>query len=117
MDSSALASSIAALRSSINALESRSDSLEAWLYLWVTLVVAGVVLEVGFVAWEYREDMVEFRRGIIHSPHKPSGRKLLIELLGACLVAIGVAGELAIDVMGGRVQTDLRAKNGDLGAC
>jgi hypothetical protein len=114
MDSSALASSIAALRSSIRALESRSDSLEDWLYLWVALVVIGVVLEVGFVLWEYHEDMEEFRRGIIHSPHRPTGRKLLVELLGACLVAIGVAGELAIDVMGGRLQTDLRTKNGDL---
>ncbi|MGB6944191.1 MAG: hypothetical protein WBE37_17455 [Bryobacteraceae bacterium] len=114
MDSSALASSILALRSSIKSLESCSNSLEWLLYVFVALVVIGVVLEVGFVVWEYREDMKEFRRGIIHSPHRPSGRKLLFELVGAGLVAIGVAGELAIDVKSGGIQTALRAKNGEL---
>jgi cell division septum initiation protein DivIVA len=114
MDSSALASSILALRSSIKSLESCSNSLESLLYIFVALVVIGVVLEVGFVVWEYREDMKEFRRGIIHSPHRPSGRKLLLELAGAGLVAIGVAGELAIDVKSGGIQTTLRAKNGEL---
>src|SRR5271157_2431110 len=98
MDSSALASSIAALRSSIRSLESRSDSLEAWLYFWVALVVLGVVLEVGFVLWEYKEERKEYHRGTIRSPQKPSGWKLLLELLGAVLVATGVAGEFAIDI-------------------
>ena len=114
MDSSALANSIAALRSSIKALESRSDSLEAWLYLWVALVVAGVVLEVGFVFWAYKEEREEYHRGTIRSPQKPRRGKLLFELLGAVLVAIGVAGELGVDVIAGRVHTDLRTNNGAL---
>jgi hypothetical protein len=114
MDSSSLASSILALRSSIKSLESRSNSLESLLYVFVALVVIGVVFEVGFVVWEYHADMKEFLRGIIHSPHRPSGRILLFELIGAGLVAIGVAGELAIDVRSGDIQTTLRAKNGEL---
>jgi hypothetical protein len=114
MDPSALASSIVALRSSIKGLESRSSSLEWLLYVFVALVVIGVVLEFGSVVWEYREELEDFQRGTIRSPQKPSNRKLWFELSGAVLVAIGVSGELAIDVKSGDIQTALRAKNGEL---
>ena len=114
MDASALSNSIAALRSSIRALESLSDSLEPWLYFWVTLVVIGVVLEVWFVLWAYREDFEAYHRGWIRSPQRPSRWKMFFELLGAGLVAIGVAGELGVDINAGRIQTDLRTKNGEL---
>jgi hypothetical protein len=114
MDASALSNSIAALRSSIKHLESCSNSLEGWLHFFVALVVIGVVLEVGFVFWEYREKLKEFRRGTIRSPQKPNGWILFFELLGATLVAIGVAGELGVDIKAGRIQTDLRTKNGEL---
>jgi hypothetical protein len=114
MDASALAKSIAALRSSIRALEGFSDSLEPWLYFWVTLVVFGVVFEVGFVLWEHREGIREHRRGTISSPQKPSGWRLLFELFGAVLVALGVAGELGVDIKSGRIQTSLRARSGEL---
>jgi hypothetical protein len=95
-------------------LESTSRSLELWLYLFVALVVIGVVLEVGFVLWEYRGALEEYQRGTIRSPHKPSGWRLCFELLGAALVAIGVAGELGVDIKSGTVQTGLRTKNGEL---
>jgi len=116
MDASALAKSAAALRNSIKALESRSDSLEFWLWIWVTFVVVGVVLEVGFVIWEYIDGRKKYRdqRDIIRSPEKPSGWKFTFEIIGAALVAIGVSGELYIDVASGEIQTDLRKKNGDL---
>src|ERR1700722_19248811 len=114
MDPSALSNSIAALRSSIKDLESRSSSLESLLYFFVALVVIGVVLEVGFVAWEYRGDLEEYHRGTIRSPQDPNKWKLFIELLGAVLVAIGVTGELGVDVKSGTIQTDLRTKNGEL---
>jgi hypothetical protein len=46
----------------------------------------------------------------------PRGNKWKIgfELLGASLVAIGVAGELGVDVKSGTIQTALRSKNGEL---
>src|ERR1017187_10380000 len=114
MDPSALSSSIATLRSSIKDLESSSSSLESLLYFFVALVVIGVVLEVGFVIWEYSEEREEYQRGTIRSPQKPSVWKLSFELLGALLVAIGVAGELGVDVKSGTIQTELRTKNGEL---
>ncbi len=114
MDPSALSNSIAALRSSIKSLESSSKSLESLLYFFVALVVIGVVLEVWFVIWEYRIEFKEFQRGTIRSPQKPSIRKLCFELLGAALVAIGVAGELGVDIKSGAIQTRLRTKNGEL---
>jgi hypothetical protein len=114
MDTSALLSAAAALRNSISTLESRAGSLESWLYFWVALVVIGVVLETGFVWWEYKEERKEFHRGTIRSPQRPSFWKLAFELIGAVLVAAGVAGELAIDVKAGSLQTELRNKNGEL---
>jgi hypothetical protein len=101
------------LRASIASLELHVDSLENWLHFWVALVVLGVVLEVIFVIWEYREDLAEFRHGPATS-RKPSPRKLVLELFGATLVALGVGGELGVDIKAGTARTDLRAKNGEL---
>jgi len=114
MDSSAISNSIAALRSSIKNLASSSDSLRPWLHFFVTLVAIGVVLEVVFVLWEYCERRNEYRRGTIRSPQKPSGWKLFFELFGVGLVAIGVAGELVVDIKSDAIQTNLREKNGEL---
>jgi hypothetical protein len=114
MDSLPITNSIAALRTSIRALESRADSLEIWLHIWVTFVAIGVIVEVAFVFWDYREDLEEYRRGTIRSPRRPSKWNLLLELLCAGLVAIGVAGELGVDIETGGIQTDLRTKNGEL---
>jgi hypothetical protein len=114
MDSAALLNSISALRNSISALNNRSDSLEVWLYFWVALVAIGVVMEVWFVIWEYREDLAGFRRGTIRSPDSPSVKKLLVHTFAAGLVAIGVSGEFVIDIKAGSIQTDLRTKNGEL---
>jgi hypothetical protein len=114
MDSSAISNSIAALRSSIKHLASCSDSLRPWLHFFVTLVVIGVVLEVVFVFWEYRAGCKEYRRGTIRSPQQPSAWKLFLELFGVGLVAIGVAGELGVDIKSDAIQTKLRGKNGEL---
>jgi hypothetical protein len=114
MDASALAISAEILRSSIRAIESRSSSLESWLYFWVSLVVIGVAIEIVLVMLEYREELEDFHRGTIHSPEKPKRLKFGFEFLAAALVVIGVSGELVIDVRAGRLQTELRTKNGEL---
>jgi hypothetical protein len=114
MESSALASSAAALRSSIKALEICARSLEFWLYAFVSLVAIGVVLEVFVILWDHHDDVEEYRRGTIRSPQKPNFRKLGLELIGAILVAIGVSGEFVVDIKSGAIQTSLRKANEEL---
>ena len=103
-----------ALERAIKALESRSDSLDSWLTFWVTIVVVGVAVEVVVVIKEYFHARSEYRRGSIRSPDKPSLWDLLLELVGAVLVAIGVAGELGIDFKSAVVRNALRDANGKL---
>jgi len=100
-----------ALKRLLDNLDISRSSLHGWLHFWTFLVVVGVALEVVFVVWEYAEDMHDFRRGIVHPPAKPSALLLVLGLLGAGLVAIGVAGELYIDVQAGRLETEIRKVN------
>jgi hypothetical protein len=107
-----------ALKILLDNLDKSQTSLHHWLHLWTFLVVVGVALEVVgvaleivFVIREYAEDLHDFRRGIVQPPEKPSRLLLVLGLLGAGLVAVGVAGELYIDVQAGKVETDLRNAN------
>jgi hypothetical protein len=100
-----------ALKTLLDNLDRSQSSLHHWLHFWTFLVVVGVVLEVVFVVWEYAEDLHDFRRGIVQPPEKPSLLLLVLGLLGAGLVAVGVAGELYIDVQAGKVETDIRNAN------
>ena len=85
-----------ALKVLISNLEGSRATLDSWLFVFTLLVVVGVVLEVVFVIWEYRDELHDWRRGIIHPPEKPSIALLVFGLFGAGLVAIGVTGELYI---------------------
>ena len=78
-------------------LEGSRSVLDGWLNLWTALVVIGVVAEIGFVIWEYTDDLRAWRSGAITSPARPRRVKFLLELVGASLVALGVAGELVVD--------------------
>jgi hypothetical protein len=64
-----------------------------------------------FVIWEYAEELHDFRCGEVHPPEKPSILLFVLGLLGAGLVALGVAGELYIDVQTGKVETKIRKAN------
>ncbi|HET8549995.1 MAG TPA: hypothetical protein VFL57_18420 [Bryobacteraceae bacterium] len=114
MDASALSRAAAALERDIRALENASDSLGNWLEFWIVLVVIGVSLEVIVVVMEYRHGLKDLRRGVIHSPEKPSSRMFLTGLLGAVFVTIGVSGELGIDFAATDVHTKLRDRNREL---
>jgi hypothetical protein len=105
---------LSALESAIKILERRSASLEPWLDICVACVVTGVALEVWFVIWEYKDGLRDFRRESIRSPDRPSTGKLIFELLGAVLVAIGVAGEFWVDWKAGNIRVELQAKNGEV---
>jgi len=100
-----------ALKILLDNLEMSRSSLHGWLLFWTFLVVLGVALELVFVVKEYIDQSHDFRRGIIHSPEKPSTMLFVSGLLGAGLVAIGVAGELYIDVQAGKVETEIRKAN------
>jgi hypothetical protein len=99
----------------LNALLQQSKDLEhwewvddAWLFGWSAMVVLGVALELGLIAWEYREDLHSFRRGTIRSPERPSKKKLIFELAACALVVGGVAGELLVTRSISEIGTKLR---------
>lgn len=99
---------VSALASKLNNLETSWGSLDAWLKFWIVLVVIGVSVELLVVVIEYRRDLREHRRGTIHSPEKPSTLFVILGLLGAGLVAIGVAGEFSVHVKAGKIESDMR---------
>jgi hypothetical protein len=97
-----------ALSNRLSELERWSSVFDSWLNRWTTMVVIGVVLEVAFVAWEYRMELGDFRRGTIRSPEKPKLLKYIIEFLGVGLVALGVTGELVVHTRSGKIDTEMR---------
>ena len=105
MDSSTLLKALLQQSAELEHWESVDD---AWLNRWTAAVVLGVALELGLIAWEYREDLRLFRRGTIHSPERPSLKKLLFELVACGLVVGGVAGELFVTRSVSEIGTNLR---------
>ena len=100
-----------ALRSALASLDDCGSSLHASLRHWTWLVVLGVVLEVVFVVWEYFEERHDFNRGIVHPPERPARLLFVLGLLGAALVASGVAGELFAESQIETVETCIRQGN------
>lgn len=92
----------------LKTLEASWASLDAWLRFWIFLVVLGVVVELIVILVEYFDELHEFRRGILKPPGRPSTWLLVFGLLGAGLVAIGVAGEFGIQIKAGKVETEMR---------
>ena len=103
-----------ALRIFVASLEASRSTLHWWLEFWTFLVVAGVALEVVFVVWEYVEELHDFNRGIIHPPERPGRLLFALGLLGAALVASGVAGELYAESKIETVETRIRKANDEL---
>jgi hypothetical protein len=92
----------------LKSLEASWASLDSWLKFWIFLVVVGVVVELVVILIEYSRELHEFRRGIMQPPDKPSTWLLVFGLLGAGFVAVGVAGEFAIHIRAGKVESDMR---------
>ena len=95
-------------------LEKSWSSLDWWLNFWTILVVVGVAVELGVLVTEYVHDWRDFKRGTIHSPEKPSLLIFVLGLLGAGLVAIGVAGEFQVHVKAGKIESDMRSRSREL---
>jgi hypothetical protein len=104
------------LKALIEGLEKSRASLDYWLMFWTWLVVIGVLLEVIFVILDHFDALEDWRQGKLNppfSPSKPKVWRLFIELFGAGLVALGVAGELAIDARIGGIERQIKEANGN----
>ena len=104
----------ATLRDVIRGLEASRSSLELWLDFWTALVVVGVALEFIVIFKEYLRELSDFRRGTIHPPEKPSFGLLLLALAGVSFVAVGVGGELYVNVKAGKVETKITVASDQL---
>jgi len=93
----------------LKTLEASWASLDSWLKFWIFLVVVGVVVELVVILVEYSHESHEFRRGILLPPTRPSMVLLVFGLLGAGLVALGVAGEFGTHIKAGKVESDMRS--------
>ena len=100
-----------ALTSSLASLDNCNSLLHWRLGFWTFLVALGVVLEVLFVAWEYLDELHDFRRGIIHAPERPQTTLFVLGLFGASLVAAGVSGEFWKESQIAAVETCIRKDN------
>jgi hypothetical protein len=103
-----------ALLNQLKTLESAWGSLDHWLNFWVALVVIGVAMEVVVIVIEYRHELHAFNRGIIRPPDRPSRWLFGFGLLGAGLVAIGVAGEFWLHIKAGKLESEMREANRQL---
>lgn len=74
----------------------------------------GVAMEVVVIVIEYRHELHAFNRGIIRPPDKPIRWLFGVGLLGAGLVAIGVAGEFGAHIKAGKIESDMRIANRQL---
>jgi hypothetical protein len=103
-----------ALRTLVTNLEASRSSDHWWLEVCTALVAVGVLFEVIFVIWEYVDELHDFRRGIVHPPERPNIILFALGLLGAALVAIGVAGEFRFEAKIESTETRIRKANDDL---
>jgi hypothetical protein len=103
-----------ALRTLIANLEAYRSSGHWWLEFCTALVAIGVLFEVIFVIWEYVDELHDFRRGVVHPPERPNILLFALGLLGAGLVAIGVAGEIRFESRIESTETCIRKANESL---
>jgi hypothetical protein len=103
-----------ALKTLIGTLQDARNSLDFWLYLSSILVVFGVLFEIATISHEYRDELHEWRRGIVRPPVRPSRRWLIADVGGVLVVCLGLFGEIFVGVKAGILDTQLRDANGKL---
>jgi hypothetical protein len=121
-DPSALAASISACQSSISALESSlnttagsSGGWEAFAWFCSVAVGIGVAAEIVGIVWEYRDDLKDWRRGIIRPPDRPSFiRFFWFEVLATVVVVAGIFGEASSSKELANINSLLRSKTSEL---
>jgi len=123
-DASALGASISACRSSIKVLESSLKTTEGssggWeTFAWVcsVAVAIGVAAEIVGIVWEYRDNLEDWRHGIMRPPDRPSFvRFFWFEMLATVLVVAGVFGEARANRELASINGQLRSKISELRA-
>lgn len=123
IDSSSLESCISALKSSISALESSLKTTEGSSAGWerfgwrcAIVVGIGVLGEIAVLRSEYREDLQDWGRGIIHSPDKPPAWRFWFSIVATLFVVGGVFGEAGATAKIASINSDLRSKTSELRA-
>src|SRR4051812_20739905 len=104
----------AALRALVNNLDACRASLHGWLQFWTWLVVVGGAVQFISLLKEYRNELQDFRRGIVHPPDKPRLSLFLVGFFGIALVVTGVSGELTIEAKLGALETKIRKADNEL---
>lgn len=112
----ALRSSIAAVSSSVASLNSKAEFWDKWPYGFTAAVVIGVAMEWLVIRHDWREDNETWALTFfgLSRTIRPSWRKLCIEYISVALVALGVAGELAIGIVINVIDRHLRDDNATL---
>ncbi|MGA7522977.1 MAG: hypothetical protein WBW84_10875 [Acidobacteriaceae bacterium] len=120
---SALDSAISALKSCISALESSLKTVGQSSGQWETLawvcsvgVAFGVAAEIIGIIWQYRDDLRDWRRGIIRPPDRPSRGKLWFEAAATVLVVAGIFGEAGASLKLASINSQLRSITSELRA-
>ncbi len=122
-EASALETSISALERAISALESdvatleRSLPWEYWVYVFSSVVVVGVAMELLVIRHDWRDEMEEWALGhfgVIRLPAKPSRGKLWLEIWSVLLIVGGIIGETGVGVRVVYIDSRIRAKSAEL---
>ena len=122
-DASALERSISALESCISALDSKAKSLasssagwEPWAWVFTSLVVIGILMELWLIWDEHREDIETWALTFfgIHRTVRPPTRRLVVEYVSVVLVAGGIIGELGINIEVASINAQLRGVDAQL---
>jgi len=117
-DVSALESSISALERAISALDkavialnSESPPWEFSLWVFTSMVIVGVALELWVIRHEWRDDMEAWALahfGVLRFPGRPLRVKLWVELASVLLITVGVLGELVAEIHIESINSSLR---------
>jgi len=98
------------LRSQLVQLEACSAHCRTLFHFFTAVVILGIAVEIIVLAREYRDDLHDFKRGIVLPPQKPRRLLFALALLGILCVGGGVAGELwaelNIETMEAKIRVD-----------
>jgi hypothetical protein len=105
------------LEGSLKTTEGSSGGWEIFAWVCSVVVAIGVAAEIVGIVWEYRDDLNDWRRGVIRPPHRPSFKRFFwFEVLATVLVVAGVFGEAWASKELASINSQLRSKTSELRA-
>jgi hypothetical protein len=122
-DSSSLESCISALKSSISALESSLKVTEGSSGHWETIgwlcaiaVGVGIAGEIVVIVSEHRDDLEDWRRGVVRPPDRPPMWRFWFDIVATLIVLGGVFGEAGATAKVASINSHLRSKTSEFRA-